>query len=64
VAADLSRQQDRERVMSELMDAFGRVDILVNNAADTGDSVFRGFWDTSVEEWRARWSSTSTPCTR
>jgi len=51
VAADLSRQQDRERVMSELMDAFGRVDILVNNAADTGDSVFRGFWDTSVEEW-------------
>ena len=33
---------------------FGRVDILVNNAADTGDNVFRGFWETTPEEWAAQ----------
>src|SRR5262249_3990034 len=40
-----------DRVVRETLDAFGRIDILVNNAADTGDNVFRGFWDTSPEEW-------------
>ena len=51
VPADLRRPEDRDRVVREALDRFGRVDILVNNAADTGDNVFRGFWDTSVEEW-------------
>ena len=54
VGADLSRQDDRERVVAELLGTFGRVDILVNNAADTGHNVFRGFWDTTVEEWAAQ----------
>jgi len=54
VDADLSRQDGSERVVRELLDTFGRVDILVNNAADTGDNVFRGFWDTSTQEWAAQ----------
>src|SRR5262249_26652449 len=49
--ADLRPTQDRQRVVQETLDALGRIDILVNNAADTGDNVFRGFWDTSPEEW-------------
>jgi NAD(P)-dependent dehydrogenase (short-subunit alcohol dehydrogenase family) len=51
VAADLRDPADRERVVKEALHAFGRVDILVNNAADTGDNVFRGFWETTPEEW-------------
>jgi NAD(P)-dependent dehydrogenase (short-subunit alcohol dehydrogenase family) len=51
VAADLRDPADRERVVKEALHAFGRVDILVNNAADTGDNVFRGFWETTTEEW-------------
>jgi NAD(P)-dependent dehydrogenase (short-subunit alcohol dehydrogenase family) len=51
VAADLSSSQDRERVVRETLDRFGRIDVLVNNAADTGDNVFRGFWETSPEDW-------------
>jgi NAD(P)-dependent dehydrogenase (short-subunit alcohol dehydrogenase family) len=51
IAADLTRPPDRARVVEETLAAFGRVDILVNNAADTGDNVFRGFWETDVEQW-------------
>ncbi|HVX18821.1 MAG TPA: SDR family NAD(P)-dependent oxidoreductase [Acidimicrobiales bacterium] len=51
IAADLVVPADRARVVSETLDALGRIDILVNNAADTGDNVFRGFWETTPEEW-------------
>jgi NAD(P)-dependent dehydrogenase (short-subunit alcohol dehydrogenase family) len=54
VPADLRRHDDRDGVVPEVLKAFGRVDILVNNAADTGDNVFRGFWDTSPEDWAAQ----------
>lgn len=54
VQADLSKPADRDRVVQEALAAFGRVDILVNNAADTGDNVFRGFWETTPEEWAAQ----------
>lgn len=51
IAGDLSSPADRERIVDEAIAAFGRIDILVNNAADTGDNVFRGFWETTPEEW-------------
>jgi 3-oxoacyl-[acyl-carrier protein] reductase len=51
VAADLRRSEDRDQVVREVLAGFGRVDILINNAADTGDNVFRGFWDTTPEQW-------------
>jgi NAD(P)-dependent dehydrogenase (short-subunit alcohol dehydrogenase family) len=54
IGGDLARAEDRERVVTEVLDTFGRVDILVNNAADTGDNVFRGFWETTPEEWAAQ----------
>jgi NAD(P)-dependent dehydrogenase (short-subunit alcohol dehydrogenase family) len=54
VAGDLSDPADRERLVSEVLAAFGRIDILVNNAADTGVNVFRGFWETTPEEWSAQ----------
>ena len=54
IGADLSRSEDRERIVRETVDAFGRLDILVNAAADTGPNVFRGFWETSPESWTAQ----------
>jgi NAD(P)-dependent dehydrogenase (short-subunit alcohol dehydrogenase family) len=54
IGADLSRPEERDRVVDETLRAFGRVDILVNNAADTSDNVFRGFWETTPDEWAAQ----------
>jgi NAD(P)-dependent dehydrogenase (short-subunit alcohol dehydrogenase family) len=54
VAGDLSDPADRERIVQEALAALGRIDILVNNAADTGDNVFRGFWQTTPDEWAAQ----------
>ena len=51
IGADLRIPADRDRITAEALERFGRIDILVNNAADTGDSVFRGFWETTIEEW-------------
>jgi 3-oxoacyl-[acyl-carrier protein] reductase len=51
IGADLGRAEERDRVVRELLDTFVRVDVLVNNAADTSDNVFRGFWETTPEEW-------------
>ncbi|MGE0880278.1 MAG: SDR family NAD(P)-dependent oxidoreductase [Acidimicrobiia bacterium] len=54
IGADLSKVADRQRIVDETLGAFGKLDILVNNAADTSDNVFRGFWETTPEEWAAQ----------
>jgi NAD(P)-dependent dehydrogenase (short-subunit alcohol dehydrogenase family) len=51
VKADLLIASDVERLVSETLSAFGRVDVLVNNAANTEESLFQGFWETSAESW-------------
>ncbi len=51
IRADLKHPEERDHVIGAALDRFGRVDILVNNAADTGDNVFRGFWETTVDDW-------------
>jgi NAD(P)-dependent dehydrogenase (short-subunit alcohol dehydrogenase family) len=52
VAADLLIQEDIERLAEKTLQEFGRIDILVNNAAYIGDAVFESFWDMSPESWR------------
>lgn len=51
VPADLTKEEDIEKVVSETVDAFGSIDILVNNAGTIGQSGI--FEETSVEEWRS-----------
>ena len=48
VATDVSREDDAQRLCEEAVGAFGRVDILVNNAATF---VLKGL-EASIEDWR------------
>ncbi|MGH9395667.1 MAG: SDR family NAD(P)-dependent oxidoreductase, partial [Terriglobia bacterium] len=48
VEADISREEDARKITAEAVKAYGRIDILVNNAATF---VLKGF-DASVEDWQ------------
>jgi NAD(P)-dependent dehydrogenase (short-subunit alcohol dehydrogenase family) len=54
VAADMKEPDEVTQVVEEVLEAFGRCDILVNNASDTGDNVFRDFWETPPELWNGQ----------
>ena len=49
VAADVTRADDLERLVSATLERFGRIDILVNNA---GTSAARGFDTVDDEAWQ------------
>jgi NAD(P)-dependent dehydrogenase (short-subunit alcohol dehydrogenase family) len=50
VAADVSREADVERLVSQTVGRFGRIDVLVNNAGLLGPRV--GIEEYPEEEWR------------
>jgi NAD(P)-dependent dehydrogenase (short-subunit alcohol dehydrogenase family) len=49
VQADVTLREDRERLVRETLERFGRIDILVNNAGVSGQSPL---YDYPEEEWR------------
>ncbi|HEY1288655.1 MAG TPA: 3-oxoacyl-ACP reductase family protein [Burkholderiales bacterium] len=49
---DVSRESDAERMAAEAVKAFGRIDVLVNNAAVFSSLELRPFQDIPVEEFR------------
>jgi glucose 1-dehydrogenase len=49
VEGDVSKRPDVERMIAEVMQQFGRLDIVVNNA---GIEVNKGFLDATDEEWQ------------
>lgn len=51
VACDVSREADTQRLATETLARFGRIDVLVNNAALYGTLKRRPFMDIPVEEW-------------
>jgi NAD(P)-dependent dehydrogenase (short-subunit alcohol dehydrogenase family) len=51
VKADLLNPSDVEHLIGQALDTFGCVDILVNDAANTEEPLFEGFWETSPERW-------------
>jgi len=51
VSCDVSREEDTLRLATETLARFGRVDILVNNAALYGLLKRRPFMEIPVEEW-------------
>ena len=51
IAADVSRLEDCGRLVQETADAFGRLDVLVNNA---GVGVLASIEELSVEDWETQ----------
>jgi len=49
---DVSNEKDVERMAAETVKAFGRIDILVNNAAVFSTLKLKPFEEIPVEEWR------------
>jgi len=47
--ADVSRQEDVQRLIGETMQAFGQIDILINNA---GIARYAPFLEYPVEDWK------------
>jgi NAD(P)-dependent dehydrogenase (short-subunit alcohol dehydrogenase family) len=48
---DVSKEEDTKRMAAEAVNAFGRIDILVNNAAIFINVERHPFYEISVEEW-------------
>jgi 3-oxoacyl-[acyl-carrier protein] reductase len=61
VVADVSTPEGAERVVADAVDAFGRVDILVNNV---GKAAGAGVADTPDSEWQAAIDQTLFPAIR
>ena len=53
VTCDVSRESDTQRLATETLARFGRIDALVNNAALYGNLKRRPFMEIPVEEWDA-----------
>lgn len=51
LAADVSLEDECERIARETLAAFGRIDALINNAAVFADLARKPFWEIGVEEW-------------
>ena len=51
IAADVSRPEDCARLVQETVDAFGRLDVLVNNA---GVGILASIEELSVEDWQTQ----------
>src|SRR5437868_441214 len=52
VAADVSVEQDTDRMVAVALETFGRVDILVNNAAIFSTIQLKPFEELTVADWR------------
>jgi NAD(P)-dependent dehydrogenase (short-subunit alcohol dehydrogenase family) len=48
---DVSAEEDANACISRTIDAFGRVDVLINNAALFADVERKLLWDVDVAEW-------------
>ena len=51
VACDVAREEDTLRLATETLARFGRIDVLVNNAALYGPLKRRPFMEIPVDEW-------------
>lgn len=66
LAIDLESEDERAGLPTQVLQRFGRVDILVNNAAFVGDSNLKGwavrFEDQQIDAWRRALEVNLTAC--
>ena len=53
VPTDVSNSDQANALVAAALDHFGRIDILINNAALVSDSVPTPIWDITDEDWQA-----------
>jgi NAD(P)-dependent dehydrogenase (short-subunit alcohol dehydrogenase family) len=51
LAIDVSKEEDTQRMAAQTIQAFGRIDVLVNNAAIFINIQRHPFYEISAEEW-------------
>ncbi len=51
IVADLTREEDVVSAVARTAEVFGRIDILVNNAAAPGEDRF--IWEQTLQNWNA-----------
>ncbi len=51
VNTDVTSEQSTQDMARKVVERFGRIDILINNAALFGDLVKKPFWEIPVSEW-------------
>lgn len=51
IQADVSEEASVGRMVESMLAAFGRIDVLMNNAALFADLVRKPFWEIPVAEW-------------
>ncbi|MCK4829147.1 SDR family oxidoreductase, partial [bacterium] len=51
IRADVSRYDDAKKLIEQSIQKFGKIDVLINNAAVAGP-VDKKIWDISLEEWQ------------
>src|SRR6185503_3874062 len=52
IEADVSSEEDVERMVGEALERNGRIDILVNNAGLYASLEMRAFTEIPLEEWK------------
>ncbi len=60
VQIDVSKEEDVQRLTSETVAKFGRIDILVNNASIYGGMERKPFYEVGLEEWMGHMKVTIT----
>jgi 3-oxoacyl-[acyl-carrier protein] reductase len=62
VTTDVADPASTDAMAAATFDAFGRIDVLVNNAAIFSTLAMRPFWDIPVDEWRQVMDVNVTGC--
>jgi 2-hydroxycyclohexanecarboxyl-CoA dehydrogenase len=53
IGADVTQPEQANALATQVLDKFGRIDVLVNNVGGGGVVDFKPFWETTPEDWKA-----------
>ena len=56
VPTDVSKSSDADALIQATLDHFGRVDVMINNAAMVADNVLKPIWEITDDDWESAMS--------